>query len=207
MFKKKCDSCAKKVDKKFSYCPYCGFSFKKSKEEEDYGFLGREDEIETFPEIKGLPFGMNKLVNTLVKQLEKELSNLEKSDMSKMPKGIRINVSTGKPFIEQMNQSNTNQKKANLKRQNISPEEMKRRLSLPKINADSKVKRLSDKLIYEIDAPGVKKADEVTITKLATGLEVRAYSEDNCYVKFIPLTVELIRYNVKEEKVFVELKV
>jgi len=37
-------------------------------------------------------------------------------------------------------------------------------------------------------------------------LEIRAYSDDKCYVKFIPLKVELISYSVRSEKVFVEIR-
>ena len=33
MFKKKCPACAKKIEKKFSYCPYCGISFKSGNNE------------------------------------------------------------------------------------------------------------------------------------------------------------------------------
>jgi len=203
MLKKKCSSCAKKIERKFNYCPYCGLSFKASKNEQDYGFLGKdEEEMESLPPIQGLPFGMNKLVNTLVKQLEKELSQFDNGEMNKMPKGFKINISTGKPMMRQLpkNQENYSKNK-------ISPEEMNRRLSLPKSNAESKVKRLSDKIIYEIETPGVKEKDEVTITKLATGLEVRAYSNDKCYIKFIPLTVEIMSYNVKDEKIYLELKI
>jgi len=207
MLKKKCTACGKKTERKYNYCPYCGDSFKVSKDKEDYGFLGREDGEDFIQEFQNLPFGMDKLVNSLVKQLEKELNEASKNGFNEHPRGIRINVSTSKPQIKQVLKETDSVKERLNQSNRISQEEMQRRISLPKVNAESKVKRLSDKIIYEINVPGVINKEDITITKLATGLEIRAYSGSRCYVKFIPLTVEVIRYAVKDEKIYIELKV
>ena len=65
---------------------------------------------------------------------------------------------------------------------------------------------MGKKIIYEIETPGVRTKKDVVVAKLASGLEIKGYSEDKCYVKFIPLTVEVIGYYVENEKIFVELK-
>ena len=88
----------------------------------------------------------------------------------------------------------------------VSEKEAGRRARLKKMEAESRMKRLGDVIIYEIAAPGLKKKEDVVITELATGLEIRAYSRDNCYVKTIPLKVEVLNYRVGNEKVFVEMK-
>jgi len=44
------------------------------------------------------------------------------------------------------------------------------------------------------------------ITELETGIEIRAYSKDKCYIKVIPLKVEVLNWRVGEEMVFVEFK-
>ncbi len=70
MFKKKCSACAKKVEKKFNYCPYCGVSFKAGNDSKDFGMLGRDDSERRVQQDLGLPLGLNGIVNSLVKQLE-----------------------------------------------------------------------------------------------------------------------------------------
>jgi len=204
MFKKKCSGCAKPIEKKFNFCPYCGTSFKAKKEKENYGMLGRLDSKNSLPqkEMK-LPMGMDRMVNSLVKQLEKQLGNLDEMEPGKMPKGFSIRLSPGKPQqIRQVVQ------KAPIKKieEKITTEEKIRRQKLPKENAESKVRRLGDKIIYEIKTPGIKNIKDVIITELATGIEIKAYSKNKCYTKTIPLKVELIGHYVKEEKVFIELK-
>ena len=88
----------------------------------------------------------------------------------------------------------------------VSREENERRMGLPKVEGESRVKRLSDTIIYEIETPGVKKKDSVVLTELASGLEIKAYSKDKCYVKFIPLKVEVIEYYIEKEKIIIEFK-
>jgi hypothetical protein len=201
MLKKKCSSCAKKSGKKHNFCPWCGSSFKAHKEENDFGMLGRDDTIqkEIRKEAK-LPFGMNTLVNSLIKQLEKQMGNLDEGN----PKGFKIQISSGRPQIQQVAKEQGPVEE--LKSPVVPEEEEERRSGLIRENAESKVKRLGDVIIYEISTPGVRKDKDVAIAKLEQGLEVKAYSKDKCYVKVIPLKVEVIGYEVRDEKVFVELK-
>lgn len=202
MLKKKCPSCAEKIERKFSYCPWCGHSFKKQVAEEDFGMLGKDDEIEQkiANQIK-LPFGMNGIFNGLIKQLEKELSNME--NPSGMPKGFKIQISTGKPQMQMVNPSQNN---SGEKIPEISEEENFRRSSLDKVEAKSVVRRLPEGIFYEIDAPGIKSKKDVAITKLEQSTEIKAYSKDKCYVKSIPLKVEILGINVKDDKIFLRLK-
>ena len=199
MFKKNCPSCAKKIDKKFSYCPYCGMSFKKAKEERDFGMIGVDDFEENFqaPEVK-MPFGLDKIMNSLVKQLEKQMSGMD--DSAGMPKGFRIQISTGKPQVKQV------QEKRVAERIIISEEEFERRKKLPIEDAESKIRRIGEGIVYEISVPGVKSKQDIMITKLENSIEVKAYSTDKCYVKAIPLNVEIVGYAVKDQKVFLELR-
>ncbi len=200
MFKKKCPACAEKIDRKFNFCPYCGASFKSRREKNDFGMLGIEDFDDNIRVEQKLPFGVEKIMGSLVKQLEKQMGNM---NFEGMPKGIRINVIRGNPRMRQVVQEVP---KVGKEIVSISKEETNRRIGLKKVEAESKVRRLADRIIYEIDAPGVREKKDVVVTELATGLEIRIYSEDKCYVKLIPLKVELIGYYVKSEKVFVELK-
>lgn len=199
--KKGCPSCGKKIGKDFNFCAYCGVSFKEESEHEDYGMIGKDDSVEHFSELR-LPFGMDKLVNSLVKQLERQMQggNFEGG----MPKGFKINISTGRPRTREIIGSQP--ARIDSVMEEVSSPEKHRRSLLPKIDAESKLKRLSDRIIYEIDAPEVKSRSDIEVRVLATGMEVRAYSKNKCYVKLIPFNSEVINYAVKNGKVFLELK-
>jgi len=200
MFKKKCRSCAEKVDRKFNYCPSCGASLK-VRSEEDFGMLGINDSGRIEEELR-LPFGVEKIMESLVKQLEKQLENMDMEEGAQMPKGFKIQIARG-PMRQQVIQNGEVKKKEVVR---VSSEEAERRAGLKKVNAESKVKRLGDVIVYEIETPGLKRKEDVVITELETGVEIRAYSKDNCYVKIIPLKVEILRWKVEKEKVLIEMK-
>lgn len=199
MFGKKCTSCGEKVEKKFNYCPFCGGSMKAGNDRGDFGILGRNDRNVAQENVK-LPFGMEKIMGSLVKQLEKQIGNMEIDERTGFPKGIKIQVARSP--MEQVMRKQIKTKEI----VQVSEKEAGRRARLKKMEAESRMKRLGDVIIYEIAAPGLKKKEDVVITELATGLEIRAYCRDNCYVKTIPLKVEVLNYRVGNEKVFVEMK-
>lgn len=203
MFKRKCIDCGEKVERKFNYCPHCGNSFKVKQQKADFGMLGQNDSQGRVVEELKLPFGVEKMMNSLVKQLEKQLGSMNMENAQGMPKGIKIQIARGHPQMGQPIQRV-------VRKENISPkisdEENERRIGLPKQEAESRIRRLADTIIYEIETPGVKTKEDVLITELASGLEIKAYSEDKCYIKVIPLKVEVIEYYVKKEKVFIEIK-
>ena len=203
----KCESCDRKTSSKYDFCPYCGDPFNGERTKDDFGMLGaRDDGVDIEEDVK-LPFGMEKMVNSLVKQLEKQMDQMDFSN-GNVPKGFKIHVSTGKQAQNSANQI----VREEVRRENpmvveLSQKESSRRNALPRVEIDSKMKRLSDRIIYEMDTPGVKHKTDVVLGELATGLEIRAYSKDKCFVKFIPLKVEVIGYYLKNETLFVELKV
>ena len=200
MFKKKCRGCAEKVDRNFNYCPSCGASLKAGNEG-DFGMLGSNDSGRVEEELK-LPFGVEKIMGSLVKQLEKQLGNIDIDEKTGMPKGLKIQIARG-PMGQHAIRNNVPQKRNVIV---ISKEESERRARLKRVSAESRVKRLGDIIIYEIEAPGLTRKEDIVITELETGIEIRAYSKDKCYVKIIPLKVEILGWKVEREKVFVEMK-
>jgi HSP20 family molecular chaperone IbpA len=205
MLKKKCSGCANKIDRKFNFCPWCGYSIKGGKEESDFGLLGRDDIIGNInlnnPSQADLPFGLGKMVNSLVKQLEKELANIE-NDNQNLPKGFSVRIQSGMPMQRIMEQPKQKVKINKI----VSEEEQIRRQRLPKKEAESRVKRLSDKIIYEVNAPGIKNKDDIVITKLEDGFEIKIYTDNACYTKKVPLNVEVENYFLKKDTVVIELK-
>lgn len=200
MIKKKCRGCGEKVERKFNYCPWCGASLKVKT---DLGMLGDSDEGQVQEELK-LPFGMDRIVGGLVKQLEKQLGNMDMNNANggAMPKGFKIQI--GMPTKGQ-----AIQQKAPIKKRNevvVSKEEGDRRAKLKKVEAKSRMRRLGDVIVYELETPNVRGNEDVVINELETGLEIRVYARDKCYVKVIPLKVEVLRFRVDKEKVLVEMR-
>lgn len=209
--KKKCSACGEKIEKKWSYCPYCSSSLKKQKYEEDFGLLGNEDEFIPQELQGGINLrGMDKLMNSLMKQLDKELSDGRGFSQPGVPMGFKIQISTGNPQIRRVSQMDNEEKEKTKQKQetaeSISEEEMERRTSLPRENAVSNVKRLADRIIYEIQVPGIKNKKDIVVTKLENSVEVKAYSKDKCYIKTIPMKVEILAVSLENEKLFLELK-
>ncbi|MBU4086715.1 MAG: zinc ribbon domain-containing protein [Nanoarchaeota archaeon] len=231
MFSKRCLRCDRKVSKDFDFCPFCGQDFrlnKKARREEDYGLLGRDDLFESrMPDMKmGLPLGFNNLFNTLLKEVDQQFKNLDKemtSQASQKQKnidmngsGISISISTAtgkKPEIkvnafgpEFKDMKIQQAKEVKLEMQDISEEKAKAISKLPKKEAETKVRRLSNKIVYEIDLPGVKNIRDVVLNKLENSTEIKAFSKDKAYFKLLPVNFPLTNYSLKNEKLILEFR-
>lgn len=242
-WKKTCNKCGKKVEKGFSYCPHCGYSIDKEKEERDYGFLGKGDDIDIFRnslnnEIK-LPLGFNMVFKKLIKGMDKQFRELDKElgkeKIEKMPRekflksgGISINISSGegapvikvksfgdipefremaaqiKPGYKPSYEEEEKDRKTKIK-QPISEEKAKELAKLPRQEAESKVRRLSGKVIYEIELPGVKNIKDVIVNQLENSIEVKAFAKDKAYFKFLPVSLPLLNYRLSDNKLILEL--
>jgi len=200
----KCGNCDSKISEKFSFCPYCGFSFIDPAEEaKEYGMLGRQD----IEQIQNNPFGnlgvtdklIGSLMNTLVKTLDREFKDIERektetAEIKAMPNGIRIKISPAKAVKRQV---------AQLPRGKISDEQLKRFSSLPRTSAKTSVKRLSDRVIYELSVPGINSANDVFVSKLESGYEIKVLG-DKVYTNTLPISLPLKNLAVDKNKLFIE---
>jgi hypothetical protein len=207
MINKKCNRCGKKIRKKFDYCPWCGHSFKPQKERSNFGMIGREDRVDgnlMMNELK-LPFGLNKMMGSLIKQLEKELGNLEEGQQK--PKGIKIQFGMGTPgnmnmrTLEPQTPKKTPPK---FEGKEVSEKEMRRRAKLPKLEAESKLKRIGDEIIFELAIPNVRSREDIELNKIEKGIELRAYTKDACYIKTLPIKTDNLKFSIRKDKVIVE---
>jgi hypothetical protein len=213
MFGKKCSNCAKKIEKDFYFCPYCAFPVKKQEEKDNFGLLGKDDKIGNVPLVgagsdglpQKMPIPFDKIFGSLMNQLGKELGSLNNI---RQGGNFKIQISTGFP----PNPALMKKQKKLAKREhavhkiNIPSEELERRKLLPRKEAESNVRRLSDRVIYEIKLPGVDKKEQVIIAKLDNSLEIKAYSDKICYTKSIPIDADLIQSYLKENILVLELK-
>ena len=112
--------------------------------------------------------------------------------------GFKIQISTG-PRPEKAHHEKTEKIRV------LDSKEVEKIRGLPRKEAESNVRRLSDRIVYEVSVPGVKSKENVVISKLENGIEIKAYSNDLCYVKTIPLNSEIIGYKIKDGILFLEL--
>ena len=227
--RKKCPGCGEKLSKDYRFCPYCGYNIRKEQEEKDFGLLGRTDDTD-FSAGMGMPFGLNKIFSSLMKQLDRQFQELDKEigkeakeakSMKNLPtlksKGISISISTstGKepqiriagfgPGFENL-QVKEAEKPIRHLRTEISGEKAEKLFKLPKQEAETSVRRFSNKIVYEINLPGVKTLSNVIINQLENSIEIKAFSKDKAYFKLLPIKLPILDYKLENEKLILELK-
>jgi len=249
MFGKRCARCGRKIGKEFSFCPFCGTpSHNKKNEERNYGLLGKDDFTESFPQpgVVRMPFGFNMILNSLLKEADKQFREFDRQlgkDAGKMKinnrigrrideKGLRIpfngaggisiSISTEsgkKPSIKVKSFGNApefNEMEREIRQDmpgkkiekiaEISEEKARKISKLPREEAETKVRRLSNKIFYEISIPGVKSMKDVIINRLENSIEIKAFSKDKVFFKLFPISLPIIRHRLKDEKLILELK-
>ncbi|MBU2496838.1 MAG: hypothetical protein KJ767_02160, partial [Nanoarchaeota archaeon] len=88
----------------------------------------------------------------------------------------------------------------------VSKEDAERYSKLPRKEAETNVKRLSDGIIYEISMPDVSDIKDIFINKLHNSIEVKAFGKDTAYLKLIPVDLDIKRSYFKDGKLILELK-
>ncbi len=203
-------------------------------EERKYGLLGRDDNFE-IPDLGiKMPFGFNRIFNSLLGQIDKQFKELDKEigkEIKKQRKesprfksgGISISISTetgkkpeikirgfGPEFKELVKEGKLGRgqkiKEIKIKQPKISEYKARKLAKLPKQEAETKVRRLGDKVIYEINLPGVKKLNDIIINQLENSIEIKAFSKDKAYFKLLPLNLPILDYKLEKEKLILELK-
>tara|TARA_Y100000310_G_scaffold5449_1_gene6364 strand:- start:532 stop:1197 length:666 start_codon:yes stop_codon:yes gene_type:complete len=219
MFKKRCPRCERKVEKNYDFCPYCGRNLKSKHENEDYGFLGKNDFIneDTNSMLNMGGSFMDKMINNAMKMIEKQMKespegfeeNIKKIQ-SKLPPNMSPNMKirfmvNGKEIP--INQINKNQEQPIKKiSPKISEHQSKKLAKLPRKEPKTKMKRLAKKLIYELEVPGVDNIQDIIINKLENSIEIKALSKDKIYSKTININLPILRYSLNNGNLILELQ-
>jgi ribosomal protein L37E len=211
MFKKIiCQKCGKKVNEKHRFCPHCGFT-DRNFDDGNWGLLGKDDTLSTnqFP----LPSGLNPIFNSLLKNLSKQLNNVYE-ESGKSPNknmksgGISISISTGMhPSKLKVKSSNNKQKSFKKMPEQFSKESSQKFAELPREEPKTSIRRLSDKVIYEIELQDVKSMKDVSIVHLENSIEVKAIGKNKAYFKSIPLNFPVVDYTLSNEKLILEFEI
>ena len=211
--KEKCSNCGSSLAEINNFCPYCGNKFVDAKKEaSDFGLLGRDDFSD--PETNQLQpsgFGitdkifqslMNSMMKTLDKQIKGDIKNTDNftdAEIKGLPNGIKIKISG--PIFARPQQV---QKQQRAPPRQIAEQQIKRMSSLPKEKAKTQVKRFGNKVVYELTTPGVVSVDDIFVSKLETGWEIKAIGDKKVYVNNVPINLPIKRYSITKDKLFFE---
>jgi|TARA_Y100000310_G_scaffold135136_1_gene134003 HSP20 family molecular chaperone IbpA len=223
MFKKKdCRKCGERVNSNYLFCPHCGNLTGKKKSSKNSGMLGEDDftnEFENFQEsilggVGGRALGkiLESTISSLMKNVEKEM---KKENQMRNQKKIAEPKTNFQLFIngkrvENLNDNPLTKQKVKIEREdfqeiNLPQNDLKGFSNLPKNEPKTNVRRFSDKVIYEINIPGVKSLKDISITKLENNIEIKARTKDKAYNKLIPVNFPIVDYNFSRGKLFLEL--
>jgi HSP20 family molecular chaperone IbpA len=202
MFKKnKCGKCGKKVEDKYSFCHFCGSAII-SKNEEDFGMLGKNDSIISQNSFGGELFGginsgiLNKMLNGAMKMLENEMKkDFETQNTSKTSRtNFELYINGKKVTPRNMNpqmMKSVKKETEKQKRKDFTKEQIQKFASLKREEPKTNIRRLSNKLIYELEMPDVNSAEDVSIINLESSIEIKAIGEKKAYAKIIPINLPL----------------
>jgi len=184
--------------------------------------VGQGDFENEFNSMQNDLFGgvgiLGKMLNSTMKMLEKEL---QKEMQQSNPKnsthfelfinGKKINPSKVKVIQKQIKQDSP-KKELELEEvektlvQYFNKAKQQEFTKLKKTEPSTNVRRLADKVIYELTVPGVKSIDDVSIVPVGESIEVKAIANEKAYFKSIPVHMPVKDFYLQKEKLVLELK-
>ena len=212
----RCKNCEKKIDRNSSYCPKCGYPQNQERKQREYGLLGSNDYENLSEHEESEPFGItdkiiNSMVNSLMKSLDKQFKFLDEDSVRKMqkdlqnaeiqsfPNGIRIRV-TPQP------QKSQKLKKKSILEKSPNSIQLKKLSTLPRTKAKGTIKRLNDSLNYELTTPGVDSIEDIFVSKLEEGYEIKAIGNKKIYTNSLPINLPLKKLSLIKDKLLVEFR-
>ncbi len=205
---KKCQRCEGKLKEEYSFCPYCSLDLRNPDADmQDFGMLGKNDAIQGAPLLGGGGIGMNdsifnSILNNVMKMMENQMKNInsenmdfssDKTEIKRLPNGIQIKMSP-----------HNHKPKTEAKARVISEEQRDRMSRLPRGQAKAEVRRLSDKVVYELATPGVENVEDIFVSKVESGYEVKALGKKKIYFNSLQVNLPLKRYSIKDSKLTME---
>lgn len=189
MFSKKqdCPRCKSRIKDEFDFCPHCGCDVRNpEKDLRDYGLLGK-NEISGMPMMGGGGMGIadrliGSIFNSLMKNIESQLQNAP--EMQAIPNGITIKVGGPQQNITKV------------KRKSLTQDQVKRMTGLPRVEAKTDVRRLTDRVVYELKANDIESIDDIFVSKVESGYEVKAIGKKKIYVNTLPVNLPLKSYSI-----------
>lgn len=208
MFGKKCPNCDRKIEKNHKFCPFCGYDIS-GRDNEDLGFLGKDDFDNNFESMfNGFP--LNKIFQSAMKMMEKTIKETQKQEFNQPKESfnnsmdIQFFVNGKKVFPEKAIKQQI-QKPIKIENE-IAPEKVNQISKLPRKEPKTKMKRLGEKLIYELSVPGVENINDILISQLENSIEVKAISKTKVYSKNLNVNLPILKYSLNNGNLILELQ-
>lgn len=206
--KKNCTQCNKKIKANYNFCPFCGTRNMNLK---DYGMLGIEDNQNAHQPINApkkksfidslIDRAMESAINAIEKDFQKEIGSPK--SIPKQNFQIMINGQKVDPAL--LGFATPEKKKVEKISKLFGEEKRKKLRELPEKEPKTNIRRLSNKVLYEIEVPGVNSLDDISINQLENSIEIKAISLKNAYKKLIPVSLPIRHYSVSRGKITLEL--
>src|SRR3989344_1458846 len=200
-----CPGCESKIDGKYSYCPRCGLSLADREQEFlEFGMLGKndftdEEILRTNMAQSNLGF-LDRIFTSLMNNLIKSVSQqMQDAEVKSYPGGIRIKIG-GEPSVKKKPEAQKSEKKT------FSEEQIKKMSELPRIKAKTTMRRLGDKVIYELSTPGITSPEDIFLAKLETGYEIKAIADNKIYSNSLPINLPLKNIKLQPDKILIEFR-
>ena len=169
-----CDNCSKDIERKWSFCPYCGAHVPKSKLKNMFS-VGVEDLFD-------------KMFRDIHEQMFDSFSRQQKDYKAKFDapnvKGIWINISSDQTGVPRINVSEMGAPEK--KYQHVHHHHAARPAPKETIEPKAEIKKLPGKQFIDIELPGVNLQD-VDVVEGEESVEIRAYKGDKMYFKILQI--------------------
>ena len=209
---KKCQRCEGKLKEEHSFCPFCGLDLRNPDADmRDFGMLGKNDSVFGAPLMGGGGMGVGisdsafgAIFNNVMKMMEHQLKHLDvekldfgdaRPEIRRLPNGIQIKIGP---------QMQPRQKAEHPQPRTISDDQRARMSKLPRSEAKADVRRFSDKVVYELNTPGVEDINDIFVSKVESGYEVKAVGAKKVYLNSLQVNLPLKKYFVKDNRLTLE---
>ena len=191
-----CPACEEKINQKFSFCPYCGLNLINPEEyQREFGILGKNDALDMPNHAQNIGITdkvIGSLLNSLMKNIDQQFRELEKEGNT-FQNGIKIKIGVPRQVAKPKKTEKT-----------MSEEQLKKMTAFPRTVAKTTMRRLSDKVIYELAVPGVKSPQDIFISKLESGYEIKAIGEKKIFVNNLAVNLPIQGYAIDNDKILIE---
>lgn len=199
MFDKKrpCTRCRSSIKADFDFCPHCGCDMRNpEKDLREFGLLGK-NEFSNAPVVGGgsMGFGISdKILASLIQQVFKALESQngqqgQPGELQAIPNGFQLNIGVG-----------PQKQPARQKIRKVTEDQLKRMAGAPRVEAKTEIRRLSDRVVYELKAPDVEVAEDVFVSKVESGYEVKAIGKKKVYVNSLQVDLPLKDCRLEKNK-------
>ena len=132
----------------------------------------------------------------------KETNNIQKTNFELYINGKRVNPQEIKVTKKGVPQEEIKKNTPALK---LPTGNSSKFTNLPKEEPKTSIRRFSDKVLYEIEMPGVKSIKDVAIVQFENSIEIKALAKEKIFYKLIRVSLPIKKYNFEKEKLLLEL--